>query len=407
MKQWLLRVGILLLALLLTSCAYQRINSNVDLTRETWQRHVDIRPDQWMKGGDHRWFLSGCDNTAEAMNRRAPINAAMSTMAVRVPSNFTNIKVNGNFQVQLVGTDEDNAVYIYGPNSAIREVVVNVSENTLYLKQSDAAPRCMNSVIIRIGIKNLRHLTQAGGGLIEGRLLRSSDLSIFSSGSGPIYLGGTLNLRCITSTGSGSINVFGANTSDLNITTSGSGTVNVCGRVGVHCITHHGCGDVNIIGAMSNRLTIHADGKGKIGIKGHVSVQEIIAKGHACVYIYDLQGMTTRVYVMDRAHVGLAGCVKSLYVDANKGSCFEGRYLSTKNAYVRARDAAHMNVTANHQVFAAAMQNSSIYFFGPASILSQFTTENSIVVTLSGRPCGCPRACPAYLPEQSVYKDDV
>jgi hypothetical protein len=407
MRQWLFRGGIVVLALLLAGCAYQRINPNVDLTCETWQRYVDTSPDQWVNGGDHRWFLTGCDNTAEAMNRRAPLHAAMSTMTVRVPRNFTNIKVNGNFQVQLVGTEESNAVFIYGPNSAIREVIVNVTQDTLYLKQSDNAPRCMNSVIIRIGIKNLRCLSQLGGGLIEGRLLSSNDLSVISSGSGHIYLGGELNLRNVKSMGSGSINIFGANTPSLNIMTSGAGSVNICGRVGIRCITHHGCGNVNIIGANSNGVTIHTDGKGKIGIKGHVSIQEIIAKGRTCVYVYDLQGITTRVYLTDKAHVGLAGCIKNLYVDASKSSYFEGRYLSTEKAYVRARDAAHINVTANRQVFAAAMQNSSVYFFGPASILSQFVTESGIVVTLPGRTCGRPRCCPAYQSESRIYKDDV
>jgi hypothetical protein len=383
MKRYI-AIGMLILGILaLVSCAYQGSPfPRADWTNETWQQNVQANSGQWAQGAS-RWFLAGDPNRAEEASRQAPDTAAISTMQVRVP-NFNSIKVNGPFQVQIFGSLEQNSVYVYGPNEEVRQIAVEVRGNTLYVNVAGdpAGTRKMGQVIVRIGIVNLLRLEQQGVGRIEGRQIRSTSLDIISSGSGAIYMAGNMNVKCIRASGSGNVNVWGAITPVLDIETNGSGCVNVCGNVGVRSIKHFGKGDINIIGANSDNLCIDAAGVGKIGIRGNVNVREIKAKDRTCVYICGSNSANLCAYLSGEAHVGVSGRANDLYVDASGNSRFWGRYLCTTNAYVRAKDSAHINVMASNKIFASAVNNSSIYFFGTPDLMSQFVSGNGTVIPI-------------------------
>src|SRR4026208_693633 len=111
MKRYI-NIGMLILGiLLLASCAYQGSPfPRTDLTNENWQQYVDANPRAWLQGADS-WVLAGAPNSAEMANRRAPETAAISTMSVHVPE-FSHIKVNGPFQVQIFGCVGRNSVYV-------------------------------------------------------------------------------------------------------------------------------------------------------------------------------------------------------------------------------------------------------------------------------------------------------
>jgi hypothetical protein len=381
MKRYI-NLGMLILGiLLLASCAYQGSPfPRTDLTSENWQQYVDANPRAWMQGADS-WFLSGAPNSAEIANRQAPETAAISTMSVHVPE-FSHIKVNGPFQVQIFGCVGRNSVYVYGPNEEVRQVAVEVHGHTLYVKVPGETSRRMGQVIVRIGVVNLQSLSQRGSGRIEARQIRSTGLKINSFGSGSIYLAGNVNLKCINHSGSGSVIVLGAVTPVLDIETTGSGCVNVSGNVGIRSIKHHGTSDVNIIGANSDGLTIETGGRGKIGIRGIVNVRQINARNNTCVYICGSNSSYMYAYLCDDARIGVSGRTNDLYVKASGSSRFMGRSLCVCNAYVRAEDRAHINVMATNKVFASATGRGSVYFFGTPDLMSQFVSGSGTVIPI-------------------------
>ncbi len=382
MKRYLL-LGLPLLFLLylsLTGCVQRYPGINVDLTRETWMREVDGNPMKWTRGADS-WFLTGDPNGTELSDRNAPFSAAISTMSIRVPD-FTAIKVKGDFQVQIFGTYGPNSVYVYGPNDGVRQVIIDVQSNMLCITQSRKVSPSMRKVIIRIGIRQLSSLVQEGCGTIEGIRVQSFGLSVASRGSGNIYLSGNMCVRRVMNVGPGSISLFGANTPNLAIRTSGRGSVNVSGNVGIHSILHHGTNDINIIGANSNDLRIFADGSGKIGIKGIVGLREVRAHDLTRVFACSVRSGALYASAYNRAHIGLAGSAGRLHIEAVDSSCFSGKYLCAIEAFVRARNNSHVNVTAANKIFAAADQNSTVYFFGSPRILSQFLSGNGTVIPL-------------------------
>ncbi|MBA3661225.1 MAG: DUF2807 domain-containing protein [Gammaproteobacteria bacterium] len=388
MKRFLSLALMLVCLFQLISCAVRHQNPTLtgDWARETWlQGGISQNTKLWTRGAD-RWFLTGAPSLTEIHNREAGFNTAMSTMMVKVP-NFTKIRVNGDFQVQLFGTTYGhNSVYVYGPNEGVRNTVVDMRGDTLCVTQIPKAPRAMQNVIIRIGVKNLTHLTQAGCGKIEGVQIQSCGLSITMtpSGLGNVYLSGNMNVRRIDKAGGGSISVFGAMTPHLNILTQGRGVVSLAGNVGISNILHHGNVDINIIGANSDSLRILADGGGKISINGPVCLKAVRASDGVCVFADNVNSSLLAVTTSQRARVGVAGRTNSLIVNAFNMSHFFGRNLCTREAFVRAYDQAHINVASNNKIFASATQTGSVYFFGSPNALSQFVRDNGVVIPMWG-----------------------
>ena len=340
---------------------------------------------QWKQGADH-WFFTGDPNATELQNRNAPEEAAMSTMTVRV-YDFNQIEVNGDFQTQIFGTDEHNSVFVDGPNAAVRDIAVELRGGTLCIYQTNSTPiKTMKKVIVRIGIRQLKKLVQRGNGSIEAIQIKSNHLIIDSSGGGNIYLMGQVNLKTISQAGSGSINVFGVYASHLTIVTANQGgPVNVSGNINIRSIIHRGARDINIIGANSNGLNIYAEGSGKISVLGRANLCKVTLKDAVCVFVASVHSRRVDAQLSDHVTLGLSGFVKDFYATTSGTSFLGARFLCAEQVFATAYDQSHINVTASKKAFAQANQGSSIYFFGPASLLSSFTSGKAVVLAMNER----------------------
>lgn len=400
--------------ILLASCAAGRYPyPTSELSKENWIRQIDTDSNAWAAKADS-WFVSGNLSSVDIQNENAPYADAISDTAVRVP-NFRSIKIDGDFQVRLVGAEENNSVYIQGPNDAVRAVSVVVRDKVLCLEQAGKAPANMGRVIVNIGVRNLRVLEHHGRGSVEGIRLFTDNLNIQSYGSGNIFLAGHINVKCIVSKGSGSVNVFTIDAYDTEIETYGSGNVNVDAKheVMLKSIRHRGVGDINIIGAASNGLTVDADGKGKIGIKGCVNVKDIRASGQTCVFISTSASDAPCIYVYDDARVGINGTAGTLYGYTTRTSRLMARNLAATNAYVEASGESHMNVTATNKIFATAHDYATIYFYGNPKILTKFEKNNGTVIVMGNGPIAALSGCYPGTCEEAPkmrhrdYKDEL
>lgn len=380
MKQCLAAGLVFLWAFLITSCSLIPYKyPQTDYTHEVWQYKVTTQPIDWKRGASN-WFLTGDPTIAEQIDSMALPSAAISTTMVSEP-NFNKISVNGDFKVQIFGTDEANSVYVYGANVATRAVAVSVVGDTLYLNQTSDTPN-MKNVIVRIGVNNLTQIQQCGRGTIEGIQIRSTGLKVITtpSGCGNIYLSGCFMLNCIIHKSTGRINVFNAMAAHLAIASYGSGAINVCGDIGLSAISHVGNGDINIIGAKSNGLRIEAKGEGQISINGTVNLQYLSAKENIRVYIYYVASCNANIILGGEACVGLAGYTNTLHLEAYDGAQFAGRFFNANEAYVKAYDLSHVNVTAQNLIYAHASGNGSIYYFGSPSKLTKFEEGYGTVI---------------------------
>ena len=367
----------------LTSCAnntnYYNSQVKPDLVHETWLKEINLNPNQWTTNTDD-WFVTGKPSNFERSDMNAPYSKAISTMSVRVPD-YTKLKVDGRMHVQIVGLQDHNSAFVFGPNDAVREVIIEVNGDTLFIHEpKNCNGSGMDQVIVRLGIRNLQKLTTSGNVEIEGRDVSSDSLSIDSSSMKDTALKGSgLNLSSINQMGYGNVTVLGAETPVLNIKTAAKGCVNVSGRVGIHQITNNG-GTIHILGADSDALSIAASGPSYTSIVGYVNLKKLVAGNSSQVYAYWVNSNGAYVTLYENAHVGLAGAIKNLNVDASNMSRFDGQYLRGENVYVRTRDWSHANVNSSHKLFAAALDSSSIYFFGSPNIVSRYTARDGIVI---------------------------
>lgn len=387
-RDWRILMALCAMMVLAGCFAHRNPYPARDLSTETWQHQVDRYPGVWTVGAD-QWFLKGDPNQTEMQNREAPYSSAMSTMMVKVPDDFTRIRINGSFQVQIFGTSDHNSVYLYGPNSALRSVAVNVYGDLLDLSQVKDAPPSMHQLIVRIGIRDLTELAQSncmasGCGLIEGVRINSHQLLLNVAGQSNIYLSGDLNLRRVIQQGNGKITLLGVDTNQLTLLSNGAGTMNLGGkRVGLQSIVHHSTGNMNIIGATSRRLTIAADGSGKVGVVGsRIQLTELNAKDHVNVYVMGIESSSLSAYAFGNANVGLSGYAGTGHLYASNSAKIFAKGLGLEDAFVRASDRSHINVTARNRLFASATGNASIYYYGQPNSMSPFVSSNGVIIPI-------------------------
>lgn len=377
----------------LISCAppsHPHVNQN--LLEETWMRTVNLNPMIWTRGAD-RWFFTGIsDNTPAAADK------AMSMTSVKV-SQFTQVNIHGCFQVQIAGQQQRNAVYILGPNEATRQILVQVSGDTVSITQPEDDKGQManlKNVIVRIGVRDLRHLKVSGVVNVEGRMLTSQSLVIDANNAGNILLSGNVNLLKVNNSGPGAVSVIGACTPCLYVINRGAGSVNVSGRVGIQTISNLTTGSVSIIGADSRSLSINACGNSRTAVAGYANLKHLSASGNSCVHLYWVSSHDADVTVINNARVGLAGCIVTLNLYLTDNAHFGGQYLHGKNIYVQTHKTAHANIAADRKIFASAGDDSSIYYFGSPSIVSRYTTERGSVIPVWNATA---LPVPAYAPQ--------
>lgn len=371
----------LILTMLVASCsgshAYQT-QANQDLLAENWMQRLNTNPNIWVKGAD-RWFFTGTPGHIVDYAKRAPYSKAISSMMVRVP-NFTDLRVSGSYTIQIVGGMEANYVEILGPNAGVRQIAVQVSNDTLYINPIANCKANLDDVIVRIGVRTLHKIVDLGSGNLYARGLCSKNLTIFSGCNGTMLLSGTIRLRQITQNGSGSVTVLGVISPDVIVKDNGSGNINLNGRIGVRSITNMGSGYVNIIGADTDMLTIDAGGSSKTNVVGYANLKKVTASGKSRVYLYWVKSNGLTIQQSDQANVGVAGCVTNLSVNLTGGSCFKGINLLANSIYIRTSGASHANISANQKVFASSVDNSSIYYAGSPSNISRFISGNATII---------------------------
>jgi hypothetical protein len=377
------------LALMLNvmSCShpeYYRAQMDKGFSQENWMQQVNLNPNIWTKNADP-WYFSADRDLITHQPVFDPVAEEMAAKPIRIPD-FTHINVNGNFRIQIVGSQPRTSVTVLGPKQAKRLICIQIRNQTLYIypapecKNDKKCPRNFNDVTIRIGIHDLRSLTTNGDSSITGKDIYSSGLAINATNRSQLLLRGNMKLALVNDSGCATTTIIGAVTPCLYINVKGCGTVNVAGRVGVKCIRNLGQGNVNIIGACSHDLSVFGGDTSTTKIAGIANVRRVIAYGHSRIFMYWVNANCAIVKVSDHACVGLAGYTQSLYVDTDTAAVFYGKCLIAGSAFVRTFGLSHVNVTATKKIFASAYDDSSIYYFGSPSIISRFVYGNGIII---------------------------
>jgi hypothetical protein len=397
--------------LFLTSCAthnnpYYRAQVRNDLVQENWIHHTTLTTDGWTNHAD-KWFFTDEPRNFDEFDSQAPARQAITAMMVRVPD-FNGIVIDGPYRIQIYGGQLHNSVYVMGPNESARHTAVDINGGTLHIHPATECEKgCGNptDVIVRIGIHDLVNLTANGSGLIEGKFITSSGLNIKSTGKNEILLTGQMALRRLFQAGTGTISVIGAYSPEVDIKVVNSGSVNISGRVGIRHIIKQNNGNLNIIGADSDAVDIRSSGGGMTTINGSINLRKLDVSDSSRVYAYWVNSNGIYINCNGNARIGLAGSARNIDVEVGGNARFEGKYFRADNIYVRTSGYSHANVSPKSKLFANAMDNSSIYFFGSPNVVSRYTSANGIVIPVFNDACPIPMA-PQPVSNRVGFKDE-
>jgi hypothetical protein len=410
MKKFILLAMTCLVVSLTAGCvsppSYYKNQINRNLVQENWLKHINLNDRKWIAGAD-RWFYTDEPRSFNEYARRAPEEAGITQMMVRVPD-FNTMVVSGPYKVQIMGRQLHNTLFILGTNNATRHVAVDITGSTLNIHPAADCTKdaCGNKdVIIRIGVRELNSLTANGNGFIEGKGITSSGLTITSNGPNRVLLTGMMNVQRIVQNGPGNTTVIGAYSPNMDIAVPGNGNVNVSGHVGIRNVMKKGSGIVNIIGADTDGLKIASQGTGIVAIAGYANLKKISVSQNSRVYIYWINSDGIYVSLRDNARLGLAGSAHNMDLDVANNSRFEGKYLRTDAIYVNTRNAAHANVLPQQKLFANASGDSTVYFFGSPNVVSRYTSGNALVIPIFNDTC--PVAPKMRMYKDSGYKDQA
>ena len=122
------------------------------------------RPDGWLR------LIAGSvlelPTLTQYRNQTAPYSEAISRSAVRVP-NFHQLKVYGDFEVQVSGDPDVTSVSIEGPNDAVRSIAVCTEWRYIIVSTNKRMPPLnMNRVIVHVSMKSISSLSSYGNGRI-------------------------------------------------------------------------------------------------------------------------------------------------------------------------------------------------------------------------------------------------
>lgn len=380
---------ILLCTFALISCSsskYYGTQANPNLSEENWMQTINLNHKLWTSNVDP-WYHKRERDPITYQRIYDPIAQEMIQVQQKIPF-FTNISINGNYRIQIVGHQERNSVQFSGTKTAKRLLSLDIRNQTLYIQP---APECIKNsterckgdntqVTIRIGINNLRSIINVGNSSITGKYITSDALTIRSVGNSNILLNGRMKLTEVNNFGCGTITILGAYSSCVDINVTQCGTVNIAGRVGLHAISNADKGNINVIGGYSGDTIINAKGASTTKIGGMVNLKSINTYDNSHVYLYWVKSNNVTVRESGNSCVGLAGYTTNLSVETFGSSGFQGKCLRTWSTYIRTHGSSHANISADKKVFAEANGNSSIYYYGRPSVISRFLSQNGAII---------------------------
>src|SRR5262249_44039962 len=138
-----------------------------NVVQESWFTHVNTSPNVWIHDVDP-WFLTGEPNQLEQYFNH-PFHHVGSSVTQFQAGSFNRIIADGSFQVQIIGGQSREKVYVLGPYDAARQISIQNRNQTLYIIQPKNSKINLSKVIVRIGVCQLNKIINRGKGNIYGR----------------------------------------------------------------------------------------------------------------------------------------------------------------------------------------------------------------------------------------------
>lgn len=268
-----------------------------------------------------------------------PIKA---TPPARVLADFNRITINGSMNVRLHTDAIRPALLIHGDPRDKEKVIWRVRNHTLTIKLDKSYPK-YGPVEVDISTHYLSDFKYHGKGFIQGYQLRSQQLDLNIINRGPTSLVGQLNLRHVTLGGSGK---------------------------------------VYLKPGRSNATDLFITNKVRVRMEGMTSLQKLRMRGRTWLSLFWVKSPSLQIRLSDQACAQIAGIAELLQVDQRGTSRFNGRYLRSKEAFVKTYEKATADITVTESQHTLASDDSNIYYHESPVFKTDFMASNGAVLDL-------------------------
>ena len=364
---------IFIIILTSTGCNYRmQPKGDIEVLQEKWMQQVATNTNGWFDNSG-TWLLK------RDYKHEHPL---VCQKTILPDTDFTDLIIAGNANIQIIAGAPRNAITIYGDNGSANQVSLSYLKSQLTVNTAGDA----SNTTVRIEAKRLTSILNMNQNTVIGKINQESKINIISTSHANTFLDGEINLCFLENSGYGTVTITGIQSNNLNLTVPDDGNVRLAGRIGIQNIEHDGDGDVSIVGADSDKLSITTYGSGVTSVYGHVNLKQINADEKSYVLVYWADTNDLKVTQKKDTFVGIAGASLKLQADVQGSSCFQGQYLRTGNAFIKTYNTARANVTAGNKIFASAAGSSVILYYGEPQDISKTTARNASILALNDVP---------------------
>lgn len=270
----------------------------------------------------------------------API--PQSSQQFRQVAVFRGIRINGALDVSLHTGYSTPQVLLRGDPRDLAQVVTKVVNGVLFVSLGKGYPH-FGRVQVDIHTRYLNAFEYHGRGLIIGKHLRTSMMSLVLDNPGKTYLRGQLGLERLVVTGGGYTELDRI---------SGSG------------------------------LSIKVSGKSRLKLGGIINLTCLELEGDSLISLYWVKARALVIRAKDNSFVQLAGVVNRLDVELWGNARFFGRYLRAKRAFVKTHNQSVAEVAAISHQHTLATDTSDIRFYHLPTMRTDFMAFEGAVLDM-------------------------
>lgn len=287
------------------------------------------------------FFLTGCAHSPAKNMAISPLQPGNITQQRPVLA-FTQVIIEGRVNAHLHTGYAKPQVILKGDRRDVAHAIVIVKHNTLLVNLPAGYPK-FGALTADIRGHSLRSFTYRGAGTVTGKHINSSLLDVFITNPGRTTLGGHINLHNIEVQGPGYTEISGIKTHDLQLKMTGHARVQLIGIANISRLTLDGDGSLGMYWVKSDTLTLRG--------RGHTFVQ-------------------------------LGGIANKLDVELWNYARFNGRYLRSKQTFVKTHDHAVAEISSLDKQHTLATDASDIYFYELPKTKADFMAFNGAVLDM-------------------------
>jgi Putative auto-transporter adhesin, head GIN domain len=264
--------------------------------------------------------------------------------------NFDSVAINGAFRVQLIGNVPESAqdVRIIGTKRAIQRTQVSVYNHILMING------------------------MGSGGQGKGDL--------------PLLVIRAHRIKNLRVGGRGKFTAIGLNDLAMNVALNMKGDVNLSGYFGVESLKLGGRANIHISGVRNHQMKMVSTGNDRVELSGEVALRDLIVGGNAHIKIFWVKGNHLRVVGKDHAKISLAGNINTLDLRLGDNAHFDGRYLRTKEAFVKTFQFAQADVNVSVAQHSVAVDKSNVYFYHASQFAANYMNDHGAGIDMRGIP---------------------